>query len=426
MESSPPAPPRSHGSLWFVPYVDGSKPWRSRSLLPLKPNDTYLAIRDGSGKVACFDKNEVETFEKEVRARANDLDVSVAVPAYDRWFPVYLMPEPRERGDQKPRTDGLWKALGLTLLLAWFFISPPRQLPIQGPQAKMLILLALMMFGIMPLCSEAVHWWENWRDRAPDRNKRRTVDLILFDRWLGTFSHVAIKVTLILLAAVYLLQAFGGGQSFAINQIIDTLIGGGQSIWNSVMKAALVKHRVMAGEWWRLITAGVMHGSILHIFFNGSAFYFLGRVTVAMVGSAMLGLVFLASIVGGSVASLYLSGGRPSVGASGGVMGILGFLTVILVLHKASIPQRYKVSLLQAIFIMTIFGTLGAGFIDNAAHGGGFLIGAVLGVVLVPRNERVWEYSAPKLIQILGWASWATLAAACFHVTQLLLGWNLY
>ncbi|MDB4491798.1 rhomboid family intramembrane serine protease [bacterium] len=426
MEPTPPKALRSPGSTWFAPYVDESKPWRSRSLLPLKPEDTHLALRDGKGKVASFDQNEGETFEKEVRTRANDLDLSVAIPAYDRWFPAILLFEPRERGDQKPRTDGLWKALALTLLLSWFFISPPRQLPIQGPQAKMFILLGLMMFGIMPLCSEVVRWWEDWRDRSPDRNKRRTVDLVLFDRWLGTFSSLVIKVTLVLLAAVYLLQAFGHGQNLSINQIIDTLFGGGQGIWNSVMKAALVKHRVMAGEWWRLITAGVMHGSIIHIYFNGSALYFLGRVTVAMVGSAMLGLVFLASIVGGSVASLYLSGGRPSVGASGGVMGILGFLTVILVLHKASIPQRYKVSLLQAIFIMTIFGALGAGFIDNAAHGGGFLIGALLGVVLVPRNERAWEYKTPKVIQILGWASWATLVAACFHVTQLLLGWNLY
>lgn len=421
MSSSP------RNKLWFVPYIDESKPWRSRSLLPVKPEGTYLALRDGQDKIAEFDKNEAEAFQNEVQTRSDDLDLSAAVPAYDRWFPAILLGEPRESsGSSKPRPE-LAKAAFFTLLLGWLFISPPRQLvQLGGGQTKMFVLLGLMIFGIMPLCSELIQWWDNWRDRSPDRNKRRFVEGVLFDRWLGSFSSLIVKIALILLGGVYLIQVFGGGKAFRLSDVFGMLFTGGDNLWNSVMDAALVKGRVMAGEWWRLITAGVMHGSILHLYFNGSALYYLGRVTIAMVGTAMLGLVFFASILGGSVASLYLSGGRPSVGASGGVMGLLGFLMAILVLHKASIPRRYKILIMQATFMMVIFGALGSQFIDNAAHGGGFIVGLLLGIFLVPRSDRVWEFRAPKIVEGLGWACWAMLVLACFQVTQLVLGWNLF
>ena len=102
-------------------------------------------------------------------------------------------------------------------------------------------------------------------------------------------------------------------------------------------------------------------------------------------------------------------------------MGVLGFLVVITVLRKARIPQRYKVHLIQTIFIMIVFGVLGAQFIDNAAHRGGFLVGMFLGVLLVPRQELIWEHRPGKTIVALGWASWAVLAASCVQVAQLIL-----
>jgi membrane associated rhomboid family serine protease len=102
-------------------------------------------------------------------------------------------------------------------------------------------------------------------------------------------------------------------------------------------------------------------------------------------------------------------------------MGILGFLTVILVFHRAAIPRMYKTNLLQAILIMSIFGALGAQFIDNAAHAGGFLVGGLLGMALVPAAERVWEFASPLWLRVLGWTSWVVLGAAGLQVVRLIL-----
>ncbi|MFT4638054.1 MAG: membrane associated rhomboid family serine protease [Verrucomicrobiales bacterium] len=410
---------------WFVPLLDESKPWRSRSLMPLKPDGMTFALRDSRERVAEYETPQ--KFETAVRESRSELTQKAAVPTYDRWFPVVLLWEPAEGTPPYPIKQ-LGKPLLISLLLGWLFLAPPKGLPIAGGDSKMLLLLALMFFGIMPLATQLIRWWEDRQDREPDRNKRTQVDLVLFDQWLHSFSSIILKVTLAIFGVVYFLQVFGGiPKSMSLSKAFSALFMGGGELSRSIWDAAMVKHRVLQnGEWWRLVTAGVMHGSLLHIFFNGSALYFLGRVTIAMVGAPLLGLVFLTSIVGGALASLYLSGGRPSVGASGGVMGVLGFLTVILVLHRSGIPRPYKTNLLQAILIMSIFGALGAQYIDNAAHAGGLLVGGLLGIILVPSRDRVWEYSPPRFVNVLGWISWIIIALAGFQVVQLILDWNLF
>lgn len=417
--SEPQSRPQSQRPLWFVPYLDESKPWRSRTRLPLKPDGVNLAIRDPNGKWIEYESEPA--FEEAVKVRAELRQRKVAIPNYDRWFPAILLWEPREGSENHPPTAAI-KPLLISLLLAWLYLSPPPQVAVWLGQMKMLLLLGVMFFGIMPLCSELIHIWEDWRDRAPDRNKRRQAEMVLFDDWLHSFSPLVLKGCVGLFAFIYGVQVFGGVPWMSVEKGLTALLVGGGGVMNSVLEAALVKSAVVnQGEWWRLLTAGVMHGSLLHFLFNGSALYFLGRVTIAMVGAPLLGLVFFASILGGSAASLWLSGGRPSVGSSGGVLGVLGFLTVILVLHRAGIPRLYKTNLVQAILIMSIFGALGAQFIDNAAHAGGFLVGGLLGIALVPRSDAVWEYRPPNWVKAVGWACWAGLASAGIYVAKLVL-----
>lgn len=389
--------------------------------MPVKPEGIDLAIRDQRGRGKAFE-NETE-FQEAVQVQADLRRRRVAIPAYPRWFPAILLWEPREDVPSYALSN-VWKPLLISLLLGWLYLAPPAALPLGHPQYKMLLLLGLMFFGVMPLCSEIIHWWEDWRDRAPDRHKRRQADLVFFDHWLHSFSPLILKAAVGVFAMVYLFQVFGYRSPPSIESALTAVFLGGRGVTQSVMDAALVRTSLAQdGEWWRLVTAGMMHGSLLHILFNSAAFYFLGRVTIAMVGAPLLGLVFLTSIVGGSLASFWLSltVNRPSVGASGGVMGVLGFLTVILVFHRADIPRLYKTNLLQAILIMSIFGALGAKFIDNAAHAGGFLIGSLVGIALVPAAARVWEFNAPRWLRFAGWACWSVLLLAAGKVIWLIL-----
>lgn len=104
----------------------------------------------------------------------------------------------------------------------------------------------------------------------------------------------------------------------------------------------------------------------------------------ALVSPALLGLVFLTTVVTGSLASLYLGSPGSSVGASGGILGCLGFLLVVTSRFREVLPGFLRVSLIQSTIVVTIFGLLGSQFIDNAAHAGGFLGGIALGLVMTP------------------------------------------
>jgi len=148
------------------------------------------------------------------------------------------------------------------------------------------------------------------------------------------------------------------------------------------------------GEWWRTVTTGLMHGSVLHIFFNGMALYSLGRVIVALASPPLLSFVFLFTVVTGSLASLYLGPAPASVGASGGILGCLGFLLVLTFKFRAVLPGFLQTNLIQSTLVVAIFGALGASFIDNAAHGGGLAGGVLLGLVSWP-----WIRLAPKTVK---------------------------
>lgn len=76
---------------------------------------------------------------------------------------------------------------------------------------------------------------------------------------------------------------------------------------------------------------------------------------------------------------------------------------------------------MQSLLLMSIFGALGAQYIDNAAHAGGFIMGTLLAVLLIPRTIKVWEYQTPKWLEMLGWACWLVLAVSTLHVAWILL-----
>ena len=96
----------------------------------------------------------------------------------------------------------------------------------------------------------------------------------------------------------------------------------------SVQRAALVKSRVLAGEWWRPLTAALLHGSGVHLSSNLAVLAVLGELVETYVPRTGIALVFLTSAIGGSIASTLLSS-TTSVGASGGILGLAGYLLVL-------------------------------------------------------------------------------------------------
>src|SRR5438552_942268 len=80
---------------------------------------------------------------------------------------------------------------------------------------------------------------------------------------------------------------------------------------------------VRYGQWWRLVTAGFLHGGIMHILMNSWVLFDLGAQVEEVYGAARMLVVYFI----GTICGFYLSavgGNMLSVGASAGLMGLIG------------------------------------------------------------------------------------------------------
>lgn len=146
------------------------------------------------------------------------------------------------------------------------------------------------------------------------------------------------------------------------------------------------------GEVWRLLTATVLHAGLLHLALNLVGLWEPGRQLARMLGNGPFVLVYLASGLCGSVASLHFSAQKAvAVGASGAVFGVFGALLACSWRHRDRLPAVNARRLWSGPAIFLLY-SLVQGFtnprIDNAAHVGGLAAGAVLGLLLVPLFEE--------------------------------------
>ena len=77
-------------------------------------------------------------------------------------------------------------------------------------------------------------------------------------------------------------------------------------------------------EWYRMITSGFLHATILHIGFNMLMLWWFGSALEGLLGRARFLTVYMVSLLAGSAGALLLSPDVPTVGASGAVFGVLG------------------------------------------------------------------------------------------------------
>ena len=157
-----------------------------------------------------------------------------------------------------------------------------------------------------------------------------------------------------------------------------------------------------APDWWRFVAYAFLHdpgGSggaginalPLHVVFNSFAMYIVGRLVEQLYGWRVLLATFLLSAIGAGVASVVgatvSSTDILTVGASGGIMGLLGLLFVIGRVQGRDVPAGLAHAMRQYAItyavMVVVFGFLVPN-VDNVAHVGGFVVGAITGLLLPP------------------------------------------
>ncbi len=81
---------------------------------------------------------------------------------------------------------------------------------------------------------------------------------------------------------------------------------------------------VAEGEWWRLVTAAFLHYGPIHLGMNMLVLWFIGPALEDYLGHGRYALLYLVAGLAGSAGALIVSGGAPTVGASGAIWGIMG------------------------------------------------------------------------------------------------------
>lgn len=137
-------------------------------------------------------------------------------------------------------------------------------------------------------------------------------------------------------------------------------------------------------EWYRLITAMFLHGSLLHLFFNMYVLFYLGSLLERMLGNKWLFVIFYLS--SGLLASIAVFAfGNPNVvtvGASGAIFGIIGALFITTYL-KPYYFNPYFVRSIRSLTFINLALTFIIPQVSFYGHIGGLLSGFLLYFLIV-------------------------------------------
>lgn len=167
----------------------------------------------------------------------------------------------------------------------------------------------------------------------------------------------------------------------------------------------------LSGDYWRLITAGFVHGSIIHIGFNMWCLWSLGQLSERLFGSWITFAVYLLTGVAGSMLSLAWNPMRLEVGASGAVFGIAGAILSGIKFGDVAVSPMQKKSIFSSLIFFVVFNLafgLAPG-VDNMCHLGGLVAGFIFGVPLATASasgKKPFEWAtiilAALILAVLG------------------------
>ena len=151
------------------------------------------------------------------------------------------------------------------------------------------------------------------------------------------------------------------------------------------------------GEWWRLLTAAFLHGSIIHLGFNMFVLWFIGAPVEQAIGRGRFLALYIVSGLAGSAGALLFDPYAVTVGASGAIFGILG-AALVLEWQRNLVLGGQALGLIVVNLVLTFA-------IPNISIGGhlGGLAGGALCMLALSRFGRTHAiYGRPGLVGVLG------------------------
>lgn len=292
----------------------------------------------------------------------------------------------------------LLAGLGFYMLYQGWRFAPGMAAPVERLGFALRAVLTSMSMGItvlMFLIFAFIPWYQARKrlrelDRWTADDIAAVVPVLRFETWLQAQKAPLTRLMLALIGLVGLAQLLPG---------------------DSIQAAGLVKPAYLHGQWWRLLTAPFLHGNLIHFLMNAAALLYLGKRLEVFARWPHVPLVFLLSAcIGGEASARFLA--ATSIGASGGLMGWLGFLLVFESLHARLVPRSARRRLLAGVLLTALIGLIGYRFIDNAAHAGGLITGMLYAVIVFPKSASPNRPNSTLADRLAGIAALVILTGA--------------
>lgn len=209
---------------------------------------------------------------------------------------------------------------------------------------------------------------------------------------------------------LFLQPAFAGAVCSAVTLlVVHASIGHGDLFGGAIM----VPEAVRRGEWWRLVTAATLHADANHVLHNAAFLVLLGWAAAERVGVGAALFGWLATAVFGFLTSIAYDPHATSVGASGGLFGLLGIAAGHALRSGAGreLWLRHRMRVVGAaasVLALTAFGE----HANIAAHLGGAGFGVLLGLLL-PVRVLTWPWQgllAGTTVAAVALAWWRALS----------------
>lgn len=175
------------------------------------------------------------------------------------------------------------------------------------------------------------------------------------------------------------------------------------------------------GAWWTVLSAGWLHGHLLHIVFNMMWVRDLGPSTASVIGPARTVVIYTVAGVCGfllsSVAAVYFpaipffQGASFTVGASASIFGLLGAL--VHYGRKSGSSYVHSQALSYAAILFLFGALMPGGGVDNYAHAGGFLGGYATSMFFNPLTRERGDHMLAAAICLV--ATFLAIVASILH-----------
>lgn len=226
-------------------------------------------------------------------------------------------------------------------------------------------------FGVLLFSLLFPGFSESERKRFLSGKKPKQDDIVdMLNYLVPRGTHFATSIIVDLNIVVFLLMVFSG---------INIISPNGKELleWG-----ANRRFETTNGDWWRLLSSMFLHGGFMHLFLNISGLVIAAIFVEPLLGRKNYFILYILSGLCGSLASIWWYPSTISVGASGAIFGLYGAILGLLLTNAFPKGDKKGILMMIGIYVGINFLWGLTGGIDNAAHIGGLLSGALIVIIL--------------------------------------------